>query len=489
MKPRYPSIYQINTRIWLGSLSAKYGRQISLVNVPDEELERIAALGFDWLWLLGVWRTSEIGRQIALELPEMRQVYQEALPDYQPEDICSSPFANTGYVVSLDLGGEHGLALLRERLQARNIRLLLDYIPNHTARDHPWLTLHPDFYIHGSEEQLRSQPYNYGFAQNLDKVFAFGRDPFFQGWSDTFQLNYGNPQLQEVMRKELLHIAGMCDGVRCDMAMLVLPEVFENTWGIEMQPFWAQTIQETRTGYPEFIFMAEVYWDLEWSLQEQGFDYTYDKRLYDRLLAQEARPVREHLLAGLGFQSKLVRFLENHDEVRAAAALPPKVHRAAAVITYLTPGMRFFHQGQLVGNRTRLPMQLCRSPREHPDPYIWALYSALVELLNQPVLRNGNWQLLECWPAWQSNWTWDSFVAFSWQDEQQTPIVVVVNYSPHQSQCYVRLPWNDLSGKQINFKDQLGETDYIRSGDDLDLIGLYLDMPPWESHVFKVSVG
>ena len=487
MKTLYPSIYQINTRVWLQSLTAKCGRPISLANVPDEELQRIAMLGFDWLWLLGVWRTSDQGRQIAMELPEMRQVYQDTLPDYQPQDICSSPFANTGYVVSPDLGGEHGLGLLRERLEAQNMRLLLDFIPNHTARDHPWLTLHPDFYIPGNEEQLRSQPYNFGQVADTDKVYAFGRDPYFQGWSDTYQLNYGNPMLQEAMRAELNQVADLCDGVRCDMAMLVLPEVFENTWGIEMQPFWESAINETRANNPDFIFLAEVYWDLEWSLQDRGFDYTYDKRLYDRLLEQEARPVREHLLAGLEYQSRLVRFLENHDEVRAAVALPPQVHQAAAVITYFTPGMRFFQQGQLLGNRTRIPMQLCRGPEEHPDPQIWNLYSRLLELIKSPILRGGNWQLLECLPAWQSNWTWDGFVAFAWTDNDEDLILVVVNYSPSQGQCYVQMPWENLSGKHVRFADQLAETKYTRSGDDLDQFGLYLDMAAWEAHVFEVS--
>lgn len=489
MNTLYPSIYQINTRVWLQSLTAKYGQPISLTNVPEEELQRIAMLGFDWLWLLGIWRTSDLGRQIALEQPEIRQVYQETLPDFQVEDICSSPFANTGYVVSPDLGGEHGLGLLRERLLAQGMHLLLDFIPNHTARDHPWLTLHPDFYIPGSEDQLRSQPYNYGRVPGTDKVYAFGRDPFFQGWSDTFQLNYGNPLLQEAMRAELTQIAKLCDGIRCDMAMLVLPEVFENTWGIEIQPFWVAAIDETHAINKDFIFMAEVYWDLEWSLQELGFDYTYDKRLYDRLLAQEARPVREHMLAGLEFQSRLVRFLENHDETRAAVAFPPQVHFAAAVITYLSPGMRFFHQGQLVGNRIRIPMQLCRSPEEHPDPQVWNFYSRLLELIETPSLRRGSWQLLECLPAWQSNWTWDGFVAFSWTDDLHGHLLVVVNYSPHQGQCYVRLPWEDLAGRQIQFVDQLAETSYTRGGDDLDQFGLYLDMAAWQYHVFKVSLG
>lgn len=484
----YPSIYQINTRVWLNSLSTKCGRPISLANVPDEELQRIAMLGFDWLWLLGVWRTSDLGKQIAREQPELRQVYQEALPDFQTEDICSSPFANTGYVVSPDLGGEYGLGLLRERLQSHNIRLLLDFIPNHTARDHPWLTLHPDFYIPGSLEQLRSQPFNFGQVQGSKKVYAFGRDPFFQGWSDTYQLNYGNPLLQEAMRAELAQIAELCDGVRCDMAMLVLPEVFKNTWGIQIQPFWERAIEQTHAVNPEFIFVAEVYWDLEWELQELGFDYTYDKRLYDRLLRQDARPVREHLLAGMDFQSRLVRFLENHDEVRAAVAFPPQVHQAAAVITYFAPGMRFFHQGQLIGNRYHIPMQLCRSAEEHPDPRVWNFYSHLLNLIRTPLLRTGSWQLLECLPAWQSNWTWDGFIAFSWTNDDRERMLVVVNYSPHQSQCYVRLPWQDLSGKEMHFTCQLHDVQYTRSGEDLEHFGLYLDMAAWEAHVFEVGI-
>jgi hypothetical protein len=203
---------------------------------------------------------------------------------------------------------------------------------------------------------------------------------------------------------------------------------------------------------------------------------------------QQARPVREHLLAGLDYQSRLVRFLENHDENRAAATFPLQVHQAAAVITFLTPGLRFFHQGQLVGNQIRIPMQLCRGPEEHPDPQVWGMYSQLLEIIRASVLREGEWQLLECIPAWQSNWTWDSFVVFSWTDSAQKRMLIAVNYSPHQSQCYVRLPWKDLSGKQVQFVDQLQAVNYNRKGDDLDKYGLYLDMSPWEAQVFEVSI-
>src|SRR4030095_2191368 len=103
-----------------------------------------------------------------------------------------------------------------------------------------------------------------------------------------------------------------CAGVRCDMAMLVLPDVFERTWGVRAQPFWPDATRRVRERVPGFCFMAEGYCDLEWALQQQGFDYTYDKRLYDRLRDRHARPVREHLWAGLGYQDRMARFLENH---------------------------------------------------------------------------------------------------------------------------------------------------------------------------------
>ena len=269
------------------------------------------------------------------------------------------------------------------------------------APDHPWVTEHPDFFVPGTEEQLAAQPQNYcrvGSGPGA-RILAYGRDPYFDGWPDTLQLNYGNPALQEAMLGELGRIARQCDGVRCDMAMLVLPEVFEKTWGIAAPPFWPRATEAVRAEVPGFLFLAEVYWDLEWTLQQQGFDYTYDKRLYDRLEEGHARPVREHLFAGLDFQDRLARFLENHDEPRAAATFAPEVHRAAAILTFLTPGLRFFHQGQREGKRVRIPVHLGRGPDEANDPAIAAFYDGLLECLKDPAFRDGDWQLLECRPG------------------------------------------------------------------------------------------
>ncbi len=190
--------------------------------------------------------------------------------------------------------------------------------------------------------------------------------------------------------------------------------------------------------------MAEVYWDLEWELMQQGFDYCYDKKLYDRLLAQDAAAVRSHLWADLAYQNKLARFLENHDEPRAAHDFPPPVHQAAAVLTYFTPGLRFFHEGQLEGRRVKVSMHLGRRPEEPVDPVLQEFYRKLLACLKRPEVRQGRWQLLEVRPAWEGNPTWDRFLAFAWEGEAGQRLLVTVNYGPTQGQCHVDSPFADV---------------------------------------------
>ena len=254
-----------------------------------------------------------------------------------------------------------------ERLAKRGLKLMLDFVANHMALDHPWVEDHPEYFVTGTEDLLAREPQNYVRVKRErgDVILAYGRDPYFAGWPDTLQLDYSNPaSAGSDDPRNSRTIADRCDGVRCDMAMLILPEVFERTWGRKPPPFWPQAIRRVRERAPDFCFMAEVYWDLEWTIQQQGFDYTYDKRLYDRLREGHARPVREHLHAALDYQAKLARFLENHDEPRAAATFDPRVHRAAAVITYSVPGLRFFHQGQFEGRKKRISPHLVRAPEE-----------------------------------------------------------------------------------------------------------------------------
>lgn len=488
-EPRYPLLYQINTRVWLTELSQKLGRSTTLNDIPDTELDRLANQGFDWIWFLSVWQTGPGARQVSRSNPEWRREFQETLPDLRAEDIAGSGFAITDYTVHEQLGGDAALARLRERLRKRGLKLMLDFVPNHMGLDHPWIEPHPDYFIKGTEQDLASAPRNYTRVQRNggDQIFAYGRDPYFPGWPDTLQLNYANPALQEAMIGELTRIAGQCDGVRCDMAMLVLPEVFERTWGQRAPLFWPTATQRVRARVPGFLFMAEVYWDMEWTLQHQGFDYAYDKRLYDRLREGHARPVREHYHAGLDYQDKLARFLENHDEPRAAATFSPEIHQAAAVITFLAPGLRFFHQGQFEGKRTRISPHLARGPNEPVDEKLKQFYDRLLAVLRLPCIREGQWQLLECTPAWEGNWTMDCFLVFAWQGPEGESLVVAVNYAPNQSQCHVRLPFADLAGKQWRLRDQLSTASHDWNGEDLGGRGLFLDLAPWQACVFLME--
>ncbi len=487
--PRYPSLYQINSRVWLTELSQKLGRPAKLDDIADAELDRLAALGFDWIWFLSVWQTGPAAQAISRANPEWRHEFAETLPDLKDADIAGSGFAIQNYTVHRDLGGDAALARLRQRLQKRGLKLMLDFVPNHMAPDHPWVNEHPDYFVHGSETDLARAPRNYCRVQtkNGSLVLAYGRDPYFEGWPDTLQLNYGNPELQQAMSGELERIAGQCDGVRCDMAMLVLPDVFESTWGIRAELFWPEATEAVRRKQPHFQFMAEVYWDREWTMQQQGFDYTYDKRLYDRLRDGHARPVREHFHAGLDYQNKMARFLENHDEPRAAATFSPEVHEAAAVITFLSPGLRFFHQGQFEGRKKRISPHLVRGPDEPVDHKLKQFYNRLLSLLRHPAVRSGDWQLLECVPAWDGNWTWDCFLVFAWQGAGDERLVVTVNYAPNQSQCHVRLPFTDLGNSQWRLKDLLGDATYDWTGNDLQGRGLYLDERPWSARVFALT--
>jgi hypothetical protein len=487
--PRHPALYQINTRVWLTDLSRARGRPATLDDVPDSELDRLAGLSADWIWLLSVWSTGPAGRRISRENPEWRREFQATLADLREEDIAGSGFAITGYTASPALGGDSALARMRERLRARGLRLMLDFVPNHTAIDHPWVEAHPEYYVAGTEADLAKAPQNYLRVQRKrgSLILAHGRDPYFDGWPDTLQLDYSNPATQVAMIGELLKIGGQCDGVRCDMAMLALPDVFERTWGRRAPLFWPDATRRVRERAPGFRFMAEVYWDLEWTMLQQGFDYAYDKRLYDRLRDGHARPVREHLCAGLDYQIRLARFMENHDEPRAAASFPAGMREAAAIVTFLSPGLRFFHQGQFEGRTKRISPHLVRAPMETVDATIERFYGKLRTVLAQPVVRDGQWRLLECAAAWDGNGTWDDFIAWSWETPDGPRRLVVVNYAGHQGQCYVRLPFPDLEGRSVSLRDLMSPASYDRNGGELLARGLYLDLPSWGYHVFDVG--
>ncbi len=483
--PRYPTVYEINTWVWLSDLSRKTGKPVDLGSVTSAEWDAIAAFGFDAVWLMGVWERSPAGIAIANKNENLLADFRRALPDFRLEDNVGSPYCVRGYVVDQHLGGPKGLARARKELAKRDMRLLLDFVPNHVAPDHPWVREHPEYFIQGTADDVRSDPASY--IQMDQVVYACGKDPYFPAWPDVLQLNAFQPGLRKAVAATLADIAGQCDGVRCDMAMLVLNAIFERTWGARAgakpdSEYWVDLIPGVKQTNPDFLFIAEAYWDLEWELQQKGFDFCYDKRLYDRLEHENAESVRLHLCADPAYQDKLLRFLENHDEPRAAATFPPAKERAAAVATSTLTGARLFHEGQFEGRKVRLPVFLGRRPDEPVDTELKQFYRKLLAAINHPVFREGQWSLCEH-TGWPDNSSDQNIIAWRWSKDDER-YLVVVNLSDSPSQAVVHTGWDDLAGQTWVLADKLSGATYERSGDDLRS-GLYVDLAPWSCHFLE----
>jgi hypothetical protein len=292
------------------------------------------------------------------------------------------------------------------------------------------------------------------------------------------------------MTDALLSIAARCDGARCDMAMLVTREIFLRTWGGEFEPavaeFWPEASRRLRAEHPDFLLMAEVYWDMEYSLLQQGFDFAYDKRLYDRLLGDDAEGVRAHLRADLGYQGRLVRFVENHDERRAQESFGPARAPAATALTLTLPGLRLFHEGQLEGWRTKLSVHLGRRPQEPTDEGVLTFHRQLLAALARPVFHDGAWRQVEPREAWNGNPTHLHFVAGRWELGAELRLTAA-NLSNGRAQCYLPLELPALAARRWLLRDLLSEASYERDGDGLLSPGLYLDVPAYGHHLFELT--
>jgi hypothetical protein len=506
-----PLLYEVNTRCWLGELSAAARLPITLANVPDSEIAGWKRLGFTRIWLMGVWTTGPRSRAEALN-PQQRQHYVEALPDCREEDIVGSAYAIADYQVAAALGGEEGLRQFRSRLREQGLSLVLDFVPNHLGLDHPWLHKRPELFVQSSFCQPGT------FLQETvsgQRWLAHGKDPYFPSWTDTVQLDYRLPATRAAMTELLVSVAARCDGVRCDMAMLLLSDIFAKTWAHlpipASQPsagnppeFWSTAIASVRRDYPDFIFLAEAYWGTETRLQSLGFDYTYDKALYDKLVVRDGRGVQQHLQALWNQRSEVrgqrseirdqrsehsalesgAHFLENHDEPRIASLLSFPEHRAAALLILGLPGLRFLHEGQLSGARRRVPVQLRRRASEPAQPEIEKMYRQILSALPATAVGHGDGRLLDPRPAWSDNPTAGNIILVQWQSDQSSFDLVAINLAPHWSQCYAPLTARGLSAHDWSMKDLLGAEQYVRPGRELQSQGLYLDLAPQAAQLF-----
>jgi hypothetical protein len=439
---------------------------------------------------MGVWERSPAGIAIANKNKNLVDDLCRALADFKPEDNIGSPYCIRRYVVDEHLGGPKGLATARRELAKRGMKLLLDFVPNHVAPDYPWVTDHPEYFIRGNADDARNDPASYIDVQG--SICACGKDPYFPAWPDVLQLSAFQHGLRQAVVETVSGIAAQCHGVRCDMAMLLLNQIFERTWGSRagQRPpieYWDDVFPAVKKAYPNTCFIAEAYWDSEWELQHHGFDFCYDKRLYDRLEHDNVESVLLHLSADLAYQQKLLRFIENHDEPRAAATFSPAKEQAAAVTISSLPGARLFHEGQFEGRKIRVPVFLGRRSTEPVNKELQIFYGKLLAAINAPIFRDGEWKLCER-HGWPDNQSCQNLVAWSWVKDDDLRLIAV-NLGDSTVQARVRVPWEEVRGETWHLIDALSDASYDRDGNEMAASGLYVELQPWSYCFFQYRLA
>lgn len=491
--PPNPKIYQINTWVWLNTLSEKYGKKITLANVPKAVIDELASYHVDAIWLMGVWHRGKLTRESALNYVHE---YEGALPDITEDDVSGSAYAIGNYEIEDALGGRKGFESFRKRLLKKGLRMVLDYVPNHTGKDHRWLRENPDFYLRSTPELFVNDPTNFfHFEGERGEYYFFshGRDPYFPGWIDTAQLNAFSQGYRNAAIEILCNIASMADGVRCDMAMLMTTEVFMRSWGwlgglkpLEKE-FWEEVIPAVKAKYPDFIFIAEVYWDMNYQILQQGFDYTYDKTMYDRLTSGDIGGIRSHLWAEMGFLSRQIRFIENHDEPRAADALGIERSRPGAVIISTLPGATLLHDGQFTGRLIKLPVQINRQPHEREYPALKDFYMRLLAEVSDDIYQHGTWMTCESLSCDGCQHEFN-ILAYVWQTKTDCRLIVL-NLSDHWAQSRIDLSnvMMPLKGKKWRMLDVLDLTFIDEAGNTLAEAGLTVDLDAHHARIYHFT--
>ena len=486
-----PRLLEINTRVWI----KRFGKNKKLSSIPDSQIDYWKEIGFDLIWLMGVWKNNEdVVREYCFE-PELIAAYNSALKDWINEDVIGSTYSIDKYDVNPLLGNMEDMINLKKRLNKKGIKLILDFVSNHFSAKSSLIWSDKEIFLPADEFIFRNDPYTfYKSPANEKEYLAHGRDPLFPPWKDTAQINLYSKDARKFLINILLNLTDICDGVRCDMAMLPLNNVFFNTWvgvirkyGFERpeKEFWEEAISAVKKKRKDFLFIAETYWDLEWQLQNLGFDFTYDKRLTDRLAGGDIQSIKDHLQADINYQKKSMRFLENHDEERAVVKFGRERSLAAAVIISTIPGMAFYFDGQCDGKKVKLPLQLGREPEEKQDEKIKEFYRKLFQITKSEIFRNGEWKFLETFAAGDNDSTYQNLFAWQWRLGNDLRIVVV-NYNNLTSRCRLKFDLN-INSEEITLSDLLNDAVYKRSKKEITEKGLFVELKSFNSHIFSFS--
>jgi glycosidase len=444
---------------------------------------------------MGIWKTCSSTISKYCFEPDLISSYNRSLKDWSKDDVIGSPYSIDEYDVNPTLGSWGELIELKKYLNSIGIKLFLDFVGNHFSADSKLIKVNPELFLQADEDFFKSDSFTF-FKSDVEpgSIFAHGRDPFFPAWTDTIQVNIFNSNARKYMIDILLKIADVCDGVRCDMAVLSLNNVFQNTWlGVLNKfgftrpetEFWKEAISVVKSKNPAFIFLAEAYWDLEWNLQQLGFDYTYDKRLTDRLASNDIVGVKAHLQAEKSFQLKSMRFVENHDEQRAVAKFGKQRSLAAATIISTIEGMKFYFDGQFEGKKYKTAVQLGREPEEKVCAGIEEYYNKLLTITKSEIFAKGERSIMQPITIGYGNTSFENFFTWQWilNDERR---IILINYSYTTSQCRLKLDLK-CDKKKITLVDLLTNQSYERFVEEVNNVGLYIELKGHQSHIFSVS--
>lgn len=484
----FPRILEINSWTYLNRLSKQLSKPVHIGNVPESEWEKFKRQGFDSIWLMGVWKRSPKARELALRIPDLTQLYTRFAPHWKPEDICGSPYAIAAYDFEAQIGSRTDFKKLRKTFEKLGLSLILDFVPNHLAIDHEAAKKYPHYFLQGLEENMNSGLF---FRSPENRIFAYGRDPYFDPWKDTIQVNFFSDDYRNFAIQTVCMISEYAHGVRCDMAMLGLSDVFEQTWRrflpVQSKPkteFWDVVIQEVKKKAPNFKWIAEVYWGLEKKLQELGFDFTYDKELYDKLLKGPVWEIGKHLRSDLFSHNKMVRFLENHDEPRAISTFGLEKSKAAAVVIDTVPGAKLFQEGQREGKKTKIPVQMGIDLNEPVSSNLAQFYDQLFKFTSKEIFQTGDWQILEVQEAWAGGKCAENILAWMWTKGNFSRLIIV-NYSEGKSQARVRLP--EIKKNPLVLADVFTSEIYHRDLGEIKTQGLYVELEGWKFHGFEIK--
>jgi len=514
-KTRLSPLFEMNTRTWKSTRDAEGVLHVGgFSRITSEDLNTLKSEGFNALWLMGIWAIG----------PKVRHLSRR-----YGQDFVGSPYAISDYRVSTDLGTPEEFDALIDRTHEAGLHVIVDFVPNHMGIDSQWLNAHPEYFIHkviapgemGLSDSELEQRYPSHFAYHAPSypengrrvpktiMVAYGRDPYFYPWIDTAQLDYAQPVVRQKMIEVLCDMARRVDGVRCDMAMLVLREQVKNHRHPDMpwdrfnalmpQEFWTEAIPAVKRVNPDFVFIAETYWSMEGYLQKLGFDYTYNKPLYEAIAGAFHGGHAEGLMnflrmLGTEFLSRSVHFLENHDEERAMNALGEERQRAAAALLCTLPGVSLIYQGQREGKRERLPVQRVVPLQHEPEhTSLKEFYTKLLKLTSRPVFQSGSLHVL-----YSNN---PAFVTYARETQDELALIIINTADRVERGSVYLVPGLRLeSGSDVHLLDlfydlkkpevqrqPLIQPVYLYRASRIINDGLYVELQGHDAHIFLLE--